>query len=465
VAFFLVAVAFVVSHAGSPAAMSSPVNNTVRIHVDSEGQSSQHDASSSNGHKSAVEMQSVGVNAATSSGKNATAESINVSDVNGSPDPTSPQAGLISETFPLSVENIQRLFNTETTPADVINIIDKEWGGVSGLMGSLNTQETGLDLDALATQSRSETERIAIYGQNVLPLAKKKSFLDFCWEVLEDTMLRILMVAGAISIGLGLAEDRQTGWYEGAAIWFAIILVTLVSAVNNYQQQKQFAEVDISKELDAVTVIRSGKQFSMDPTEILVGDLVALAAGQRIPADGVLIQMKGKEVKVNESSATGETGLVDKKPHTKPLMMSGTEVVSGSCIMLVVLVGINTSYGQTLASLVEEDRQTPLQKKLAYVATLIGWMGTGFAACTFIALLGYWIHEVAGHKPTTTEWSELLDIAVVCISIIVVAVPEGLPLAVTVSLAYSMKAMLKDHILVRELAACETMGNATAICQ
>lgn len=436
--------------------MSAAAGPTVTIHVD-EGQS--HDASS---NKSAVEMQSVAVKPST------TAEAINVSDVNGANSPTdatSPQAGLLSESFPLSVENIQRLFKTETTPADVVHIVDKEWGGIPGLMTSLLTQPSGLDLEALATQSRSETERIAIYGQNVLPVAEKKTFIDFCKEVLEDTMLRILMVAGGVSIALGLAEDQKSGWYEGAAIWFAIILVTLVSAVNNFEQQKQFSEVDVSKELDAVTVIRSGRQFSMDPTEILVGDLVALAAGQRIPADGLLIQMKGKEVKVNESSATGETGLVDKRPHTKPLLMSGTEVVSGSCVMLVVLVGINTSYGQTLASLVEEDRETPLQKKLAYVATLIGWMGTGFAAATFVALLGYWIHTVAPHKPTTHDWSNLLDIAVVCISIIVVAVPEGLPLAVTVSLAYSMKAMLKDHILVRELAACETMGNATAICQ
>jgi Ca2+-transporting ATPase len=143
-------------------------------------------------------------------------------------------------------------------------------------------------------------------------------------------------------------------------------------------------------------------------------------------------------------------------------------VVSGSCVFLVVLVGINTSYGQTLASLVEEDRETPLQKKLGRVAELIGMMGVAFAVLTFIALFIYWLVHLeqngGWHSPSMSEWSKLLDIAVVCVSIVVVAVPEGLPLAVTVSLAYSMKAMLKDNILVRELAACETMGNATAVC-
>lgn len=274
------------------------------------------------------------------------------------------------------------------------------------------------------------------------------------------------MVAACISIVLGVVDHGATGWYEGAAIWFAIILVTIISAFNNYSQQAQFAAVDVSKQLDPVTVIRSGRQFSLDPTEILVGDLVALAAGQRIPADGILVQIKGAEIKVNESSHTGETGHVIKTLNGNCLLLGGTEVVQGSCVFLVLCVGVNTSYGMTLAALVEEDTQTPLQRKLEKVATLVGWMGTAFAAATFVALVIYWGVNVGhdGGAPSTSRWSELLDIAVVCVSIIVVAVPEGLPLAVTVSLAYSMKAMLRDHILVRELSACETMGNATAIC-
>lgn len=438
----------------------SPSPQTVRIHVDEK---------EGNGHN-AVEMAAVkpanGTGSMSRSGAGPDGIVTNMQAQASPADTASPDAGLFpsSSTFPVSIASLQRLFATETTPQQVQDIINNEYGGIPGLMQSLATEPTGLDADMCHAQSQSVVERIAMYGENTLPVAEKRTFLDFCIDVLEDTMLRILMVAACVSIVLGTVDHPEEGWFEGAAIWFAIILVTLVSAANNYQQQKQFAAVDVSKELDPVTVIRSGRQFSLDPTEILVGDLVALAAGQRIPADGIMVQVKGQSLKVNESSATGETGLVEKKLGSKPLLMSGTEVVSGSCVFLVVLVGINTSYGQTLASLVEEDRETPLQKKLGKVAGLIGLMGTGFAAATFCALTGYWISRVAGDNPSSQEWSDLLDIAVVCISIIVVAVPEGLPLAVTVSLAYSMQAMLKDNILVRELAACETMGNATAVC-
>lgn len=160
------------------------------------------------------------------------------------------------------------------------------------------------------------------------------------------------------------------------------------------QQQRAFAEIDISKELDDVTVLRSGRQASVDPSELLVGDLVLMNAGQRVPADGLLIELKGGScLKINESSQTGETGLVDKKPLAavaaggSSLLMCGTEVSEGSGVMLVLLVGINTSYGQTMQSLAEEDRQTPLQIKLEKVAKLIGWIGAGFAALTFIALV------------------------------------------------------------------------------
>jgi Ca2+-transporting ATPase len=251
------------------------------------------------------------------------------------------------------------------------------------------------------------------------------------------------------------------------AIGCAVILVTLVSATNNWQQQRKFRAVDVSRELDPVTVIRSAVQLSIRPEEILVGDMVVLAAGQRIPADGIMVHMIGQSLDVNESTATGETGVVHKMLTSAPLLMSGTEVVSGTCVMLVLLVGIHTVYGQTLASLVEPVRETPLQKKLRRVAKLIGIIGALFATATFIALTAYWLsHNIGQHggKPSVADWSNFLDIAVVCISIVVVAVPEGLPLAVTISLAYSMDAMRNDHILVRELSACETMGNVTTVC-
>lgn len=142
-----------------------------------------------------------------------------------------------------------------------------------------------------------------------------------------------------------------------------------------------------------------------------------------------------------------------------PFLSGGTEVREGQCTMLVTAVGARSAYGRILASLAHEPEQTPLQVKLEAVAKFVGMLGTIIAIALFIALMIRWGIN------TSRKGTQVVDIFIVCVTIIVVAVPEGLPLAVTISLAYSMKAMQKDNIVVHKLAACETMGNATTICR
>ena len=336
-----------------------------------------------------------------------------------------------------------------------------EMGGAQGLAAALRSDvKGGLHLDE--AESGDFQRRVELYGTNVFATPELPSFLELCKETVSDPMLIILIIAGVISIGLGLADSLSHGWYEGAAIILAVVLVVLVGSINEWKQQKQLANLDRSEEADLITVIRAGKSQQIHPDAVLVGDVVLLSAGNFIPADGVIVA--DDSIKVNESRMTGESIDIPKDFYA-PFLFGGTEVREGQATMLVTAVGMHSAYGRIMLSLAAEPEQTPLQVKLEKVAAFVGYMGTIVAVVLFIVLFGRWLHDEAiGHSVGSAELNDLLAIFVVSITIIVVAVPEGLPLAVTISLAYSMKKMYRDKIVVHKLAACETMGNATTIC-
>lgn len=207
-----------------------------------------------------------------------------------------------------------------------------------------------------------------------------------------------------------------------------------------------------------VKVIRDKKRVVIDIHDVVVGDIVSLETGNRIPADGVYIS--GNDFSTEESAVTGESDDKKKSCDTDPFLLSGSTAASGNCLMLVIAVGIRSMQGKIRQDTASEAEDTPLQKKLDVMATKIGYFGTAAAIGTFIALTVTWF---------ATETNEgaadfFVEAFIIAVTIIVVAIPEGLPLAVTISLAYSTKKMLKDKNLIRVLAACETMGNATTIC-
>ncbi|KAA8531573.1 hypothetical protein F0562_006282 [Nyssa sinensis] len=200
--------------------------------------------------------------------------------------------------------------------------------------------------------------------------------------------------------------------------------------------------------------------------DLLPGDIVHLAIGDQVPADGLFVS--GFSVLIDESSLTGESEPVMVNAEN-PFMLSGTKLQDGSCKMMVTTVGMRTQWGKLMATLSEGgDDETPLQVKLNGVATIIGKIGLFFAIVTFAVL----VQKMLGRKLLEgTHWSwsgddalEMLEYFAVAVTIVVVAVPEGLPLAVTLSLAFAMKKMMNEKALVRHLAACETMGSATTIC-
>ncbi|XP_035539232.1 calcium-transporting ATPase 9, plasma membrane-type-like isoform X1 [Juglans regia] len=346
----------------------------------------------------------------------------------------------------------------------------QHFGGVKGLSELLKTNlDKGINGD--------ETElfkRRSSFGSNTYPRKKGHSFLRFLWEAWQDLTLIILIIAAVVSLALGIkTEGLKEGWYDGASIAFAVFLVIMVTAVSDYRQSLQFQNLNQEKKNIQLEVKRGGRTVKISIFDIVVGDVVPLKMGDQVPADGILIA--GHSLSIDESSMTGESKIVT-KDQKAPFLMSGCKVADGVGTMLVTGVGINTEWGLLMASISEDTgEETPLQVRLNGVATFIGIVGLSVAVFVLAVLLaryftGYTknpngsVQFVRGKTSISDAVDEVIKIFTIAVTIVVVAVPEGLPLAVTLTLAYSMGKMMKDKALVRRLSACETMGSATTIC-
>eukprot|EP00258_Populus_trichocarpa_P037308 XP_024453327.1 putative calcium-transporting ATPase 11, plasma membrane-type isoform X2 [Populus trichocarpa] len=317
-------------------------------------------------------------------------------------------------------------------------------GGVEGLArevsASLNDGVVSSDISL----------RQNIYGFNRYAEKPARSFWMFVWDALHDLTLVILMVCAVVSIGVGIATDGwPNGMYDGVGIVICILLVVMVTAITDYKQALQFKVLDKEKKNVIVQVTREGIRQKVSIFDLVVGDVVHLSIGDLVPADGIFIS--GHSLSVDESSLSGESELVDINKK-RPFLLSGTKIQDGSGKMLVTAVGMRTEWGTLMVHLSEVDQdETPLQVKLNGVATIIGKIGLAFAVITFLVLLVRFLLVKADHHEIT-KWSssdalKLLNFFSISVTIIVVAVPEGLPLAVTLSLAFAMKKLMHDRAL------------------
>ncbi|KAL5755081.1 hypothetical protein ACOSP7_023301 [Xanthoceras sorbifolium] len=336
-------------------------------------------------------------------------------------------------------------------------------GAVSGLAEKLSTSTT----DGLNTNTDLFNRRQELYGINKFAEAKPRSFWIFVWEALQDMTLMILGVCAFVSLIVGLAvEGWPHGAHDGLGIVASILLVVFVTATSDYRQSLQFRDLDKEKKKISIQVTRNGFRQKLSIYDLVPGDIVHLGIGDQVPADGLFVS--GFSVSIDESSLTGESEPIMVSAEN-PFMLSGTKVQDGSCKMMVTTVGMRTQWGKLMATLSEGgDDETPLQVKLNGVATIIGKGGLFFAVLTFAVLVQGMLSSKL-QEGTIWSWSGddalgLLEFFAIAVTIVVVAVPEGLPLAVTLSLAFAMKKMMNDKALVRHLAACETMGSATTIC-
>jgi len=394
---------------------------------------------------------------------------------------------------------------------DLVTI--KEYGGPEGIMEKLKTDPA----KGISSLENREND----FGSNKVFVEPVPPFCSYVCEALEDLMVRILIVAAIVQIVLGitLGEDPSKDWIDGLSIIMAVLVVTLVGSITNYRKETKFHELNaVQNEGTHYKVIRNGLPQDMKSDDILVGDLINIMVGDIMPSDIILIE--GNGIKMDESSLTGESDSLRKEPYEKciaisndknslkvpsPLMLSGTNCVEGTGYGIVLAVGDHSQKGiiRRTVDNAQENSQTPLEKKLEDIAESIGIFGMVAGIVTLVALtirfIIYYINTDKNYKknsaikdlvnsylmnyPYENEKNEInekanislldpkseisaniLNIIMLCVSIIVVAIPEGLPLAVTLSLAFSIKKLMDYNNLVRKMHACETMGGANYIC-
>ena len=390
-----------------------------------------------------------------------------------------------------------------------------ETKSVEQLVEDLKTNtETGLD---------SLDDRVEAFGSNKVFVEEVPHFCMYVWDALKDLMVRILIVAAIVSIVLGctVSDDPSKDWIDGVSIVIAVLVVVLVGSITDYQKEQKFHELnEVQAEGTKYKLIRKGQPEDHISDDILVGDLIMINYGDIMPADVLLIE--GNGIKMDESALTGESDAMKKEKYEKcmellknkennnsklpsPLILSGTNCVEGSGKGIVIAVGDHSQKGiiRRTVDNAQEDSQTPLEAKLDRIAELIGYFGIGAGIVTLVALaIRFAINFTSESKeykksssietlmtaiafnypnrldednfvnnidndltdPVNNVPKKILNIIILCISIVVVAIPEGLPLAVTLSLAFSIKKMMDYNNLVRKMHACETMGGANYIC-
>ena len=410
----------------------------------------------------------------------------------------------------IELENLMGKYKERGNDFQDIKYLEEK--GIDELINLLKTNtDTGLD----NLEGREEA-----FGSNKVFVEPVPPFCSYVWEALKDLMVRILIVAAIVSIVLGctFSDDPSKDWIDGVSIVIAVLVVVLVGSITDYQKEQKFHELnEVQAEGTKYKLIRNGQPEDHISDDLLVGDLIMINYGDIMAADVLLIE--GNGIKMDESALTGESDAMKKEKFEKckelldngekklpsPLILSGTNCVEGSGKGIVIAVGEHSQKGiiRRTVDNAQENSQTPLEAKLETIAQLIGYFGIGAGIVTLVALM---IRFAINFSKDTKEYKEnskeesvitailfnlpyknndqnimnhtdndlkdprmavaktILDIIILCISIVVVAIPEGLPLAVTLSLAFSIKKMMDYNNLVRKMHACETMGGANYIC-
>ena len=308
------------------------------------------------------------------------------------------------------------------------------------------------------------------HGDNIITPPKDDSAWKLFIEKFKDPIIQVLLFAAVLSLAIAFVEKDFT---ESIGIICAIILATCVGFWFEWDAMRRFRRLNRVNDDIPVKVVRDGAVCEVPRRDVVVGDLVCIESGETVPADGELVE--AVSLSINESTLTGEPS-VDKTTdethfdadatYPSNAAMRGATVVDGYGRMVVTAVGDHTEAGRvTEQSTIESDEQTPLNRQLTRLSRLIGKLGIGLSCAIFCVMLGKAIF--AGHL-LEGDWlqisQQVLHIFMISVAIIVMAVPEGLPMSITLSLAMSMRRMLKTHNLVRKMHACETMGAVTVIC-
>lgn len=324
--------------------------------------------------------------------------------------------------------------------------------------------------------SEEVSESRVKYGVNVLtPPEKESLFMKFLGKF-KDPLIIVLLIAGVLSIGISFYEyyglnEGPTVFFEPVGIFMAILLATGLAFIFEVKADREFAILNQVNDDEPVYVIRDGNAVRIPKKDVVVGDIVMLNTGEEIPADGELLE--AVSMNVDESTLTGEPvchKTIDPEQFDPDATfpsneaMRGTKVMEGHGVMRVKRVGDATENGKVFkAAQIDDSVKTPLDEQLGKLGKLISWASYTIAALIVVVRMVMFFITYPDFD-LVSLLAYLLQSLMVAVTLVVVAVPEGLPMAVTLSLAYSMRRMLKTNNLVRKLHACETMGAITVIC-
>lgn len=323
-------------------------------------------------------------------------------------------------------------------------------------------------------------DRKRVFGENLVPQRKQKSFFRLMWIAFNDKLIILLTISATISLAIGIyqtvdpsVDSSRIEWVDGVTIVAAIAVIVIASAATDWQKNQKFKKLNERKDQRNVTVIRSGRYQTISVYDVLVGDILRVEAGDVVAVDGILVQ--SSSLQVDESSISGESALVhktvpsDNDPfhtvHADPFIHSGTTVSRGNGRYLVTAVGLYSSYGRVLVSLRSDVEETPLQAKLGRLGKQLIIIGSIAGSIFFLILFIRYMVNLRNLKVEPSQRVEdFLHVLILSVTVVVITVPEGLALNVTIALAFATKRMLKDNNLVRLLRSCEIMGNATTVC-
>ncbi|XP_071939366.1 putative calcium-transporting ATPase 13, plasma membrane-type [Coffea arabica] len=342
-------------------------------------------------------------------------------------------------------------------------------GGVPGVASYLKSNaESGIQGDDEEIARRRHN-----FGSNTIQKPTPKT-LPIVLETVRDPIIIILLVCATLSVCFGITRHGRRGWSDGGSIFVAVFLVIMVTATSNLWPRRQFFKLWKARDKFSVSVIRNGQQMSISVFEAVVGDIICLKTGDQVPADGLFID--GNPLQVNESCIAAWRESVEINKSCNPFFLSGTKVINGSARMLVTAVGINTEWGKMLSSKSYDiEERTPLQRKLRELTIQISKVGLMVASLVLVVLLvRYFVGNMRNEDGKSDFTARKTNIHEVCndligilatpVAIAATAIPEGLLLAVMITIAYSTNRMASQKALVRNLSACEAVGSADVIC-
>ncbi|EMD33941.1 hypothetical protein CERSUDRAFT_55726 [Gelatoporia subvermispora B] len=340
-------------------------------------------------------------------------------------------------------------------------------------------------------------QRRAIYDRNVLPPRIRQGFLGLMWRAMKDKVLILLTIATSVSLALGLVRDltsvppRQPAvdWVEGVAIMVAMIIAVMIGSLNDWLNERRLQVVDDLMGKRGVRVIRNGVEQFIDIEDVMVGDVTLLEPGEIIPCDGILIS--GYNIKCDESGVTGESDIasklsyrdcirskgagagdgtrddVDSTKHADCFLVSGSKVLEGCGRYVVIAVGPHSFNGRIMLALRSKTEATQLQANLDNLAGSTAKLGSTAGLVLFASLMIRYFVQLGTGSPARTSLEKavtFIQILIISIILIMVAVPEGLPLVFTHTSSLIIKHMAKEGLLVRNLGSCETLDKMSVIC-